>query len=354
MNPKVIILYNKLFHYRIPVWNLLAEKCDLTVTYSEGDGNIPEGIDCKFKIMHLPVKRYGKRFVIQKDNIRKLVRGYDAAIVYGDVSWLKYFALPWISNVKVIYHTIGVSASYEKKYDDHKEWDWLNTIMFNKADAIAFYTSYPIEKFAKLGVKKNKLFEAPNTVAVLPIKEDVTKDSILFIGTLYRQKGIQNLLDSYLELKGKCNLPILNIVGSGPDFEHFKQWISDNKMEDCIKLQGAIYNPDEKANFFASALACISPQQAGLSVLESMGYGVPYITSKDAYTGGERFNIHNNIDGILMNDVSELTSIVKDISENPQKYIDMGEKAKAYYNENRTPQHMANGLWDAVCYALKH
>lgn len=85
-----------------------------------------------------------------------------------------------------------------------------------------------------------------------------------------------------------------------------------------------------------------------------MGYGVPYITSKDAYTGGERFNIHNNIDGILMNDLSELTSIVKDISDNPNKYIEMGAKAKSYYNANRTPQHMADGLWNAVCYALIH
>ena len=39
---RVIILYNKLFHYRIPIWNELADKCNLTVAYSEGDGKIPE------------------------------------------------------------------------------------------------------------------------------------------------------------------------------------------------------------------------------------------------------------------------------------------------------------------------
>ena len=31
---KVLILYNKLFHYRIPIFNILADKYDLTVVYS--------------------------------------------------------------------------------------------------------------------------------------------------------------------------------------------------------------------------------------------------------------------------------------------------------------------------------
>ena len=87
--PKVIVLYNKLFHYRIPVWNLLARKCDLTVAYSDGDGKIPEGIDCNFKTMYLPVKRYFHKFVIQIARIRKLVKNYDVVIAYGDIAWLK-------------------------------------------------------------------------------------------------------------------------------------------------------------------------------------------------------------------------------------------------------------------------
>lgn len=350
---KVIVLYNKLFHYRIPIWNKLAEKCDLTVTYSQGEGNIPEGMDCKFKVIHLPAWTIKNRFVIQKCNINKLVKNYDVAVVYGDISWLKFFILPWISKTKVVYHSLGVSASYEKKYDEHKEWDWLNKIMFSKADALAFYTAYPIEKYKNLGIDEKKMFEAPNTVAVEPLEEYVEKDSILFIGTLYRQKGIQHLLDAYKELKGLCKLPVLNIVGMGPDFDYFKDWISNNKMESLIKLCGAVYDIKTKAKYFANALACISPQQAGLSVLESMGYGVPYITTKDAFTGGEIFNIHHGEDGVLMNSVSELPSVIKNISENPQKFIAMGENAKAFYDNNRKPQDMANGLWEAISYAIK-
>lgn len=351
---QVIILYNKLFHYRIPIWNCLAEKCDLTVAYCEGGGKVPDGLECKFKTMFLPSVVIKHRIVIQKANIRKLVKNYDAVIAYGDISWLKYSTLPWFSKTKVVYHTIGASASYEKGFDQNKSWDKIRAFFYRQASALAFYTDYPIAKYEALGIPKERMFVAHNTVAVSPIKEKIEKDSILMIGTLYRAKGLQLLLDAYKALKEKCNLPVLNIIGKGPDYEPTKQWIADNGMEDKIKLRGAIYDINEKAKYFARALACISPKQAGLTVLESMGYGVPFVSTKDAITGGELLNVHNGIDGVVMESESELEGVIYDIACNPLKYIEMGEKAQDFYNNNRTPEHMAAGLWDAVCYAIKH
>lgn len=351
--PKVIILYNKIFHYRIPIWNLLAEKCNLTVTYSQGDGKVPKGMECNFEIMHLPAWSL-ERLVIQKANIRKLVKQYDVVIAYGNISWLKYSTLPWFNKTKVIYHTLGVSAAYNKGFDTHKEWDKVRSFFYSKADALIFYTTYPFEKYEKLGIPRQKMFEAPNTVEVHPIKEKLEKDSILFIGTLYRQKGLQALLDVFLKLKDLEGLPKLRIIGKGPDSNSIQRWIEDNNLEELIKMKGAIYDIDEKAKYFAKAYACISPQQAGLSVLESMGYGVPFVTSKNAITGGELLSIHDGIDGVIMDDERQLSNVIKDISENKEKYIEMGRKAQCFYNEYRTPQHMADGMWNAVKYTMEH
>lgn len=348
---KVLILYNKIFHYRIPVWNILSERCDLTVTYSLGD--IPKDLEIKFKIKYLPIKKVGP-FVWHKDNIRSLSKQYDVVIAYGNIAWLKFSILPWFNKTKVIYHTIGVSASYGKGFDEHHEWDKIRAFFYKKADALAFYTQYPFAKYEKMGVKREKMFEAPNTVAVSPISNKEEKNTILVIGTLYRAKGLQLLLDAYEELKDKCNLPVLNIIGKGPDYDSIKDWIEGHGMKDKIILRGAIYNIKEKALYFAKALACISPKQAGLTVLESMGYGVPFVTIKDAITGGELLNVHNGIDGVILDDASLLTPIIKDISENPQKYIEMGKAAQIFYNENRTPRHMADGLWNAIEYVRGH
>lgn len=350
---RIIVLYNKIFHYRIPVWNELAKFCDLTVAYSEGDGQVPEGMDVNFRIMYLPAWHL-KGLIIQKKNIRKLCRNYDAVIAYGNITWLKYSTLPWFNKTPVIYHTIGVSASYGKGFDEHKEWDKVRSFFYSKADALAFYTEYPIAKYETMGLAREKMFVAPNTVAVSPIREKVKKDTILVIGTLYREKGIQSLLDVYKELRPTCKLPMLNIIGKGPDYDVINQWIKDNNMQDLIVLRGAIYDIDEKAKYFAQALACISPKQAGLTVLESMGYGVPFISSKKAITGGELMNVHSGIDGVVMESEAELIQVVRDVAINPDKFVAMGKKAKEFYDNNRTPQHMARGFWDAIQYVMKH
>lgn len=351
--PKVIVLYNNIFHYRIPVWNLLADKCDLTVTYSYGDGKVPEGMECKFNIMYLPAKKIGK-FVIQKAKISRLVKDYDVVVAYGDIAWLKFSTLPWFGKTKVVYHTLGVSASYDKGYDTHHEWDKIRKFFYSKADALAFYTTFPIDKYAEMGIPHEKMFEAPNTVEVHPINGEVEKDSLLFIGTLYRQKGLQSLLDIYLKLRDMDRLPVLRIIGKGPDSDLISNWIKENHMESLIEMKGAIYDIDEKAHYFSKAFACISPQQAGLSVLESMGYGVPFITSKHAITGGELQNVHNGVDGVIMEDENQLTEVIKDITDHKEKYVEMGRKAQDYYNENRTSKHMAEGLWNAIQYAIEH
>ncbi|MBD5217480.1 MAG: glycosyltransferase family 4 protein [Bacteroidales bacterium] len=348
---RVLILYNKLFHYRIPVWNVLASHCDLTVAYTQGDDSITKEIPCQFKTMHLPAKTFARRFLIHKDNIRKLAKEYDVIVAYGDIAWLKYSTLPWDKNTKVVFHTLGVSANYNKGYDEYKKWDKVRAYFYRRAKALAFYTDYPIAKYVKLGIPEEKMFVAPNTVSVQPLKEEREKKSILMIGTLYREKGIQLLLDAYLSLKDSVKLPVLKIVGNGPDYEIIKSWIAKHDMSHLISLEGAVYDISKKAEYFAEAIACISPKQAGLTVLESMGYGVPFITWAKAITGGEMLNIHNGKDGVIFEEDSDLVNIVRDISTNPSIYIGMGREAKKFYDENRTIHHMAQGLWDAIQYA---
>lgn len=95
-------------------------------------------------------------------------------------------------------------------------------------------------------------------------------------------------------------------------------------------------------------IVCISPDQAGLSVLKSFGYGVPFVTHRDAITGGERLNIENGVNGVLFDSFDEITEIIKDCAERPECYMEMGKSAKKYYDENRTVRQMVNGFLEAI------
>ena len=148
-------------------------------------------------------------------------------------------------------------------------------------------------------------------------------------------------------------MPQLNIIGGGAEYDSINSWITDHHLEHKIKLLGAIYDKEVKRDYFQRAFACISPLQAGLSVLESMGYGVPFVTMHNAFTGGERFNIEHNVNGILLKNENELSDVLVSIAQSPERFREMGENAYKHYHSNRTPELMAQGVIDAIEFMLK-
>jgi len=79
---------------------------------------------------------------------------------------------------------------------------------------------------------------------------------------------------------------------------------------------------------------------------------VPYATRKDAITGGEIYHITDGVNGFMYEKDEDLLSILLDASKNPQKYIDMGLKAKEYYDNNATVKHRSEGAIKAFKYSL--
>lgn len=344
---KVLIIYNRIWPYRIPIFNLLSKHYDLTVTYSI-DNSFDDEVD--FKVKKLPGYKLS-RFFIHKDSLDDLCKDFDVVIGYGDIGWLSLMKLLFIKNrkYKIILWGIGVRASYNNNYGEKTKWDKVRYYLMKKTDAILFYSKDPIPIYLKEGFEKEKLHVANNTVLVNPILKEVDRDTILFIGTLYKQKKIYELLNSYFEAyKISDELPNLEIIGSGDEYQNIANWIKENSLTAKIFLRGKIFDEKILCKYFSAAIACISPGQAGLSVLKSMGYGVPYISKKHAITGGEIFNIENGINGVLYEKDAELKDIIVDISRNRNKYIDMGINAQMFYYNYRKPEDMANGIIKAV------
>ena len=340
---KVLIIQSTVPHYRIPIFNELAKAVDLTLVYDRG--SIPDGVNFASKKVDV-IKII---LWIHKKNMMRMAKKYDVVISMLDSSYLTTRLLCKIrGKTKLILWGIGVAAGYEVRFDSLPETALAYMKMINQADAALFYSSYPVDKYSKMGVPKSKLFVANNTVQVLQI-EECEKSSILFVGSLYRAKKIFELLECYKKAHSMCNtLPRLVIIGDGEEANPVKKWVEDNHYEKQILLPGAIYDEKTLSKYFSDSIICISPDQAGLSVLKSFGYGVPFVTHKDAITGGERLNIENGVNGVLFDSFDEITEIIKECAEHPEIYVEMGKKAKKYYDENRTIRHMVNGFIDAI------
>ena len=109
---KVLLIQGVIPHYRVEIFNRLAQKVDLTVMYSEGD--VPASAD--FNTIKIPCKKI--RYRIHLKNVYSIAQKYDAVICMYDMSYV-YARLLYLlpHKYKLIYWGIGVSAGYTVRFD---------------------------------------------------------------------------------------------------------------------------------------------------------------------------------------------------------------------------------------------
>lgn len=352
MKTKILILQNELSAYNVSVFNKIAEHYDLTVGFYAKDKS---SSICRFKKKIFEVIKIGSLVFVK--GLRKFAKNFDVVCIVPDLHVVSYCLLPYLkSKNRIANWSIGFRVSYTHPYETTRKHTFVDRVfqsVLSHCDATIFYMDKAKEFWAGTTLDLNKVFIAPNTTSVLPVNFNKKKKNILFIGTLYKGKGLDILIDSYKKAVERANIcNELHIVGDGAERKHIEQLISTYHLEHRVKIYGAIYEESELAEIFSNALVCISPTQAGLSVPKSMGYGVPFITKETAITGGEIYHITSGENGIIYREDDELEHILIDLERNTNKYMEMGMKAKVYYDNTATVDHMARGAMQAFEYAL--
>lgn len=351
---KLLILQNSIPEYRIPVYNHLSEDYDVTVTYTKKNASTSNDF---FNSHHLITKKIGP-FEVHKD-LFSICKKYDVVVYEPNLHFIDFCLLPFLPHkYKTITHSIGFRASYTRKYDLYRKKtiaDYLLKYIMLKSDAMLFYMKENIDFWNFSDKIKKRCFEARNTVQVKPVISNKNRNTILFVGSLYREKGVEILINAYKDAIasiGYDNFPHLIIIGDGPLRSHIETILIESSLTSFIHMEGAIYDESVLAKYFSNALVCVSPTQAGLSVPKSMGYGVPFVTVKNAVTGGEINHIADGENGILMNSVDNLKDILIDVHMHRDKYIKMGLVSKKYYDNCANIGIMVKGYKNAIEYVL--
>ena len=348
---RVLVITNMLPHYRISFHNELAKCYNLHIVYSYGAR--PEGT--VFSHEKIELLKFWK-FRLHKKKLSKISKGYDIIIAIFDFFYLSLLLLLLSKNrKKVILWGMGVSGSTTRKYDSSQRSVPIRKFMMKRAGAVLFYSDYPKEKYTALGLDSKKMFVAHNTTKIEQIVlDDKKKKNLLFVGKVYKSKNLNKLFEIYKKaLAIESSLPYLDIVGSGEEWDFLNTWVENNGLSQNIVFHGVITNQELLTDFYKRAIASISLGQAGLSVQQSMGYGVPFITTKDAYTGGEIFDICDET-GVLLDREEELVEVLIDIANNREKYLELGRNAYHFYWNNRTPAHMVNEFESAINFVIRN
>lgn len=349
---KVLFLERVILKYSVPFYNAMCEHMDVTVAhYME---NKTSDNECLFKKVKINTTMLGP-FHFQK-GVSELAKQYDVVIMTSNLHAIGYIRLPFKHrNFKLITWGIGFRASHSHPYVVDRPHNFLDKIMLkvlSKCDANVFYMPEAKQFWRGTSLNMDKVFIAPNTVEVANVSfVPENKKNIIFVGTLYKGKGVDYLLKCVREAVDTTLKSVhVDIIGDGPCRQELEDLSEQLNLRGSVTFHGAIYDSNKLSDFYANAILCISPYQAGLTVCTSMGNGVPFVTRKDAITGGELYHITNGVNGILFDKDEELTEIVKEVIINPSKFVEMGRKAKEYYDTHATIDHMVKGFLSAIDY----
>jgi glycosyltransferase involved in cell wall biosynthesis len=175
---------------------------------------------------------------------------------------------------------------------------------------------------------KNKIIVIPMGVDVqlfnkknIKSKRYSNKKIILFVGRLNEQKGIDYLIKAMPKVNESIKNAKLLIIGEGEYKIKLNELIKSMKI-DNVELLGAA-SKKELADYYNLADVFVLPsitsrigtEGQGLVLLEAMACGTPVIGT---YTGGIRFLIKNNENGMLVNERNEVElakNIIKILSD---------------------------------------
>jgi len=353
---KVLLILNTINDYRVETYNIINEKYDLTVAYNISDKTQNE---CNFSKYKFKTHKLGPFHIFGRDFWRQTGK-YDAVITSFDIHNLEFAIVPFVHRkFKLLTWSIGLRCSYTRPYDVGRRHELLDRLAYrilSAADANIFYMEKAKEFWESTSLDMSKVFIAPNTTSIAPVSPSENRGSILFVGTLYKNKGVDKLIASFAEaVKGLDSLDkdiSLDIVGDGEERDSLERLANALGIKDKVIFHGAIHDEAKLARIFSNAILCVSPTQAGLTVPKSMGYGVPVVTRKDAITGGEIYHITPGVNGIVYENDNELASILRDAITNPTKLTEMSANAKDYYQNHARPYHQAQGVISALQHAF--
>jgi glycosyltransferase involved in cell wall biosynthesis len=142
------------------------------------------------------------------------------------------------------------------------------------------YTAGSAQRVRRLGFPADRITVVQNAIGVPPRTEGTEREpaTCVFVGSLYREKRIPQLLEAGRLLAERIPRFRLVVVGDGPDRDlvtaaaHMQPWLD---------YRGALSEP-EVSRVVERSAALLMPGLVGLVAINSFASGTPIVTCRDA------------------------------------------------------------------------
>jgi glycosyltransferase involved in cell wall biosynthesis len=345
----IVVIQSQLPHYRRGFFNKLSELEDVLIIHS--GKSIVTSAD-RFTEIIVQERKLGP-FSLQF-GLRDVINTYkpSAVIAAFDIRNLMSFVLKVRLRSKVKWIWWGLDKGANETATKIKTW------LARGRSPIVFYNSKVRDLFAARGLAPYKLFVANNTFHVenhRSFHDHKPKDIFINVGTLDPRKQNDVLVRTFKAVLEQTGRDLsLYLIGEGRDRDMLTSLIDELKLADRVFLTGKIEDSAVLEGYYARALASVSFGQAGLAVLQSMAFGVPFVTKRSAISGGEKYNIIDNYNGIFCNDdPRSLEQVMIQLAEDEKTTRAMGANAYTYYRDQASVDVMVEGFRSALSYGAK-
>lgn len=366
-------------HYRVPIYERLSQEegIGLTVFYSKEPPYYSlKSVDPgeRFNNKRIPMRavRIGNQEILFQPDLKRLVSKFDVVIFSANPRLLSNYPALYQARRKgvgIVWWTLGIMPRQSPTALA------IKTRLMRFPDSVVVYTEREKEVFVSKGISSSKIFVAQNTMDVssqLALAEQWTpsrveefrgthgltnKHVFLFCSQLRSKKRIDLLLEAFALLQKKRTDVHLVIIGGGEAESLMKAHAARLGVGDCISWLGPIYDPQDLAPWYMSAIAHVVPHAIGLAAYQSFAFGLPCITTADrSKQTPECVGLEDGYNSLLheAENAEDIASKMECLISDERLRQKLATNAKRTMTEVYTTDRMVAGLLDAVRFSLNN
>lgn len=340
----ILVIQSKLLHYRLELLNALATLDDVVIVHSGAPARRETD---RFEEVLLPARTVGP-FHLQEGVLALIEKRRPDAVI-------AMFDLRWVNTIRAMY-----------RFDRRLAWIWwgldqgkcdlatrAKLFLARRPNPIVFYNEMTRAAFAADLRNKDRLFVANNTFHVSDRIESYrhpVKTRFINVGSLDARKQNDVTIRVLKQICDETGAEICySLIGDGAERDRLKALAKELGMEDRVELLGEITDPAELTRYYAEAIASVSFGQAGLAVLQSMAFGVPFVTKRNAISGGEKNNIRDGVNGMFCDDdPADLERVLRQLLADPDGARNLGRAAYGHYSQLATLENVIKNFHEAI------
>lgn len=321
-------------------------------TVSRGKVKVHDDASLKDYILKTPAIHIGNSYVLFPFLLFNLIRHNPRVIIseggQNTVNNLQILLYSLLFNRRYIIWDLGKGYADFGNSLKRKIYMSFYKLLLRKASLVYGYHSQSREYFKSLGVSEKKIIVLNNTIDTRKIKavrsqypgsrpEELGQGQngqytyLIFVGSLVSNKNIESLAGMMRMLGEKY---YLIIVGDGKPA--YRQKL-EQEFSDVNHIFVGYKKADQLAPYYRLASFSVLPGLGGLSINQSMAFGVPVICR--SADGAEKDLVKDDLTGYIYEDVDDAVSFIR--SKTAADWKIMGEKAEELlYSEHSVESMM--------------